>query len=355
MSAVLNPEWTGNALALVSEHTIEPTFSIILDPSLRHSAEVKDRVVSHATRALIHHDLAQKHAAGFCMAVFQAREAHGPAGWDEFAKRNIPRMSASNIRAAVRAGKMLCEQLGGTDEQKRRVDGYDALSLSALSALAGASEETLEKVNHLIAMDPKSPPTASEITALRRAEAAQEAAEEGMRAAQEQLRTVRSALEAKESDIRRLEQRQSEGVEMLRQTELAVTDLQDRLAEQERAARTPVESIVHKLPAGVASLEELEIAMRKDLAEKTARRDKMKGDLELTMQRLQEAQRALENQKQAADVIAQIQHDIAGMLLKYPRALTASVTAKTPAAKPALEDIAMGLRALADQIFPVAP
>lgn len=319
----------------------------------------KHQVISLATRANMHLADMHKSADDFCVCIFQCKQTHGENGWEAFAARSFPSLSLGNVRAAVRAGKMIVENFSSLDADRRK--RISSLSRSALFALSSAPQEVAERVHQALEAEATQIPTAAQISEWRReaelakAEAEQVAAKAAadIDEANERLRIAQLDAESRELERSKLEARHAQQEAMLRAANDSVIALRQELAERKRAERTPVEAIVHKLPPGVQSEAEALEAIREQIATETARRDKLKSNVETTQRTLQDVQRSLENHKQSADVLAQIQEDLSRMFQKFPAVLVTSLTTKTPAAKDALKDIAGKLRALADQISPL--
>jgi predicted nucleic acid-binding Zn-ribbon protein len=345
---------------------------IVIDANIELAAEQRDIVVAAGSRAQMHYVNMQKNAVEFCVALAETRQAHGERGWHEFASRNFPRLSLGNVRQCVRLGMQLVAMSEGTPEQRERLRLYCHLSQHALNMLIGAPEATHAKVTeelvayeHTIS-DPASatageaarPPTAKEIAEWRDLETqAQRSREEAARLTAElgearvRLDEATAMVSRRDQEREDLERKSREQSKLLAAAESSILTLREQLATRE--SRTPVESIVHRLPKGVQTEEEALAAIRQQVSEATTRRDRLADELNNTQEALRNTQRELHNAKQTADLLAELRTDITKLLSKYPAALVA-FTEKKPEVRAARVEIAKGLRALADQLAPEA-
>ncbi len=367
MSAVLKEATRGQDLALVTtnaDNLDDSSFQAIIVVDAEMAPDVKARVVGLATRAHLHLADMHKNAAAFCITVHQCREAHGPDGWGDFTKANFPQLGASNLRNAVRAGKLLVEQISGAGNeknQKLRLEKLSRLSRNALFALADATPETIERVDGHLDENGKKPPTAAQITQwsqsaqLARDEAEIEMANLRAQAGElaEILKQAQDDLRIKESMRMKLERQVSEQAELIKAAGDTVLELRKGKAEAEKAARTPVEAIVHALPPGVKSEAEALKKIQKEVAEATARRNKLVDQANETARKLSDINVTFQAHKQSADIVTKIRNDVNRLVAEFSPELLSSLKSNTPITKNALKEIASHLRAFADRLSPL--
>ncbi|TBR76981.1 MAG: hypothetical protein EPN64_04470 [Burkholderiaceae bacterium] len=356
----------GTVLSLVSSNpgTTVDAPSIVVDVDL--PAQSRALVISLATRASLHLADMHRSAAAFCITLYECREAHGRTGWDEFASRNFSTLSISNARNAVRAGKLLSEQIAsvqGDEPQRERLARMSQLSRSALFVLANIDQDVSgEVISDIIDNPNKAPPTAAHIRQIA-LESKLTIAEHDERASalaaeladkSEQLAQLQLTLDSKESDRSQLEKQVAEQAQMIKAAGDTVVALRKEKADAERRARTPVEAIEYKLPPGVHDAAEALAKLKRDIAGESARRDKLVADIATSKRALESVQNSFKTHEESAGTLSSMKSAVGLLIQKYSPALIASMAQHTPTVKSALKDIATGLRAFADQISPAA-
>lgn len=356
----------GTVLSLVSSNegvTVDAP-SIVVDADM--PAQSRALVISLATRASLHLADMHRSAAAFCITVYECREAHGRSGWDEFASRNFPTMTASKVRNAVRAGKLLSEQVTTVKDdgtQRQRLERMSQLSRSALFVLANIDEDIAGNViTQIVESASEVTPTAAQIRqiALDSKLAIAESDERTSNMAceleqkKEMLNELQHTLDSKESDRLLLEKQVAEQAEMIKAAGDTVVALRKEKAEAERRARTPVEAIEYKLPPGVHDAAEALAKLKRDIAAESARRDKLVADIATSKRALESVQSSFKTHEESAGTLSSMKSAVGLLIQKYSPALIASMAQHTPTVKSALKDIATGLRAFADQISPAA-
>lgn len=333
-----------------------PGFSTLVSIKLTDDlpAEQQSTVIGHAIEVYHHAASMKASALAICLALYHCREAYGDGvarrnssvnGWNAFCEANFGQLGLSdgNLRAAVRAGEVMCT-MKANDPEGAAI--FSRLSRAALFAL-GDSPELASEVKLLLENGDaaskngeQSSLTAKEIRDLK----------ESLRQQTESATSAEAELTKANDKIRAINVLGADVDQRLSEREDEVVMLKKKNFDLEKKAKTPVESLVPSLPKGVKNEAEMLAQLNADIKEKQDKLKQISQESDAVNNRLTTTQRKLAQHDQTADAFKQFDADISALLVKFPDVLIQKMTDTSNAVKDSLGRIAAKLRTLAAHI-----
>jgi hypothetical protein len=275
------------------------------------------------------HEL-KKNARQICMALKLCKDAYVSAareqdperkyvGWNAFCKRNFSNLGLSerNIRAAVKTGGVLLEL------QEKNPETFDAIADLSRDALfvIGSAPQVAHEIGGILSQTPDAKFTAA------------------------QLKEMAGVLESSEQSVAEFKTRFEAVQGAKERAEASAAAMNERLASYE----TEIDRLTHLIeeksspqPAGALTDQELQ-EQKKALLK--VQRQLAKANLEL-----QKAQQDVHKYNEPHQVLASLSNDVSSMLSKYSQALVLRLTETSPTVQDKLDELAIQLRTLSDQL-----
>jgi hypothetical protein len=312
----------------------------------------QDHVIALTRSAIGYYRSATLSAAAMCITFYYlyqafAKATHQPAsdrlpggkrvhvyGWSEWVSANFEGLGLSrgNISNAIRSGAVLLHVMKDKPDAAKQLSKLSRAAIFALG-LGGSSTEIATEV--AVVLEQGQEVTAKKITEMRQA--------------MERLQAENSQLSEEARSHGKVQERISQ---QLLDAEQLTIELRERNADLERKAKTPVESVVHKLPPGAHSEQEAIEKLRAEkqhLERETSQAAKKVDELKTEAQLLE---RRAEASRQSDRTISSLKHEVGQVMLKYGGSLLESLSASSSATRTELKDIAASLRAWANTMDP---
>lgn len=314
--------------------------------------EAQSEIVDLTRSVISYHRSAALSCAAMCIALYRLYQAFGAAtgqtvadrtqtnvrvrGWPEWVAANFEHLGLNRARIddAIRSGQVM---LTVCEPNPDSLQAFSRLSRAAIFSLGVGSEAnqvTLE-VKQILESSDKTL-TAKEIAEMRQNIA--------------RLNDEKNQLSQELNNHAQATARMSQ---QLMDSEQLTIELRDRNAELEERAKTPVESLVTKLPPG-AQTEQDAINMLSE-KKRTLRREveQMEGRLETVRQEAQTLERRVEGAKTSERSLSGLRDDVGQLMIKYSVALLDSMQKSSATSREELKQIATSLRGWANAMDPV--
>lgn len=310
----------------------------------------RDFVVELTKASIGYHRAASVSAAAMCISLYKLyaafaqatgkrlstnwEEGHSPVhGWPAWVSANFEHlgMSMNSIRKAIRSGRAM---LSVIDQRPEAAANFAKLSKSAIFTLGNSQPEVAIEVAEILETGTDSL-TAREIEEIR--ERLQRSEQEVMRMQHEQMVHAQAT---------------SRMAEQLRQSEQLTIELRDRNSELEIKLKTPVESIVQKLPPGVQTAQEAIDQLKTQRASVHRELEQSTKRLEQVRNEISALERKAEMNQSGEKSIQALKDEVADLMLKFSAPLISSLRKSSSMSRAELASVALAIRGWADQMDP---
>ncbi len=298
-------------------------------------------IIEHTVAVIENLQLMHQSALKMCLHLYRLRmefDKCQEATWTEYSKTNFGKfgLSESGIRMAVRTGRNLARL---TQEAGDNVGVLEDLSRAALYAFADSPPEIqtglLTSIQETIEDRNGKAPTASEVQAM----AARLAEAEGL------LQEKDGLIKAKNDALHRL----NTG---LNAREAEAEAMRAEIDALHRKIETAAQAVVQELPANAKEVKELIKKLEGELRHKQQIMSQVDADTARMRDEAAALKKSAEQRAHAINAMESLEADIKNLQMKYSQVLVEKIRQADRANAAALDQLANGLRALADTLSP---
>lgn len=327
----------------------QPIAPITIDMfGVEGEGERQQNIFQYAMTIVHHLQVVNASAIQMCIYLHLCREEFrctGEDGWGNFCKKNFEfyGLSSSNIRNAIRTGKALL--MISDKYENGELPDLRSVSRAALFVFGDAPVEIQDQLlveMTAISEEKGKSPTAAEVRQLSKN---LQEAEGKIRDLGDEIRDAEETIRTKDGALHRL-------INMTRARESEADSMREEIDRLKLKAKTPVESLVHKMPPGVESAEQ----MRQLILEEVSIKKNELAEVEASIVSLLNLQTKLESntaaKQKAYNALESLDSDILLLQRKYSDALVQNIRKADPQNDDALRKVANRLRVMADHLCP---